>query len=112
MFSTKVALGGNDGTNFYKVSKRLSSEKWVCSYSFICTSPYMPIAASSKSFFCARGTPMEEVKTEGVERLCHAVSPNDEPCAYPVTVHCAKCGRWFCDAHAEDEEWHTCMLPR
>jgi hypothetical protein len=28
-----------------------------------------------------------------------------------IDVHCAKCGRWFCDAHAEDEEWHPCMLP-
>jgi hypothetical protein len=41
-----------------------------------------------------------------------AVSPNDEPCDYPATVHCAKCGRWFCDAHAEDEEWHPCMPQR
>jgi len=23
---------------------------------------------------------------------------------------CATC-RWFCDAHAEDEEWHPCILP-
>jgi len=38
------------------------------------------------------------------------VSPNDEPCDFPATVHCAKCGRWFCDAHAEDEEWHPYML--
>ena len=37
------------------------------------------------------------------------MSPNDESCDYPATVHCAKCGRWFCDAHAEDEEWHPCM---
>jgi hypothetical protein len=44
-------------------------------------------------------------------RRCQAVSPNDEPCDYPATVHCAKWGRWFCDAHAEDEEWHPCMLP-
>jgi hypothetical protein len=29
------------------------------------------------------------------ERLCQAVWPNDEPCDYPATVHCAKCGRWF-----------------
>jgi hypothetical protein len=34
------------------------------------------------------------------------VSPNDEPCDHPATVHCENCGRWFCDAHAEDEEWH------
>ena len=53
----------------------------------------------------------EKDKLEEVERSCQAVSPNDEPCDYPATVHCAKCGRWFCDAHAEDEEWHPCMLP-
>ena len=52
-----------------------------------------------------------EQEREDMERLCQAVSPNDEPCDYPATVHCAKCGRWFCDAHAEDEEWHPCMLP-
>ena len=48
---------------------------------------------------------------EHLERLCQAVSPNDEPCDYTAMVHCAKCGRWFCDAHAGDEEWHPCMLP-
>jgi hypothetical protein len=50
-------------------------------------------------------------QSDDVERLCQAVSPNDEPCDFPATVHCAKCGRWFCDAHAEDQEWHPCMLP-
>ena len=35
---------------------------------------------------------------------------SDEPCDYPATVHCAKCDKWFCDAHAEDEELHPCML--
>jgi hypothetical protein len=56
---------------------------------------------------------MGEMKHESddVERLCQAVSPNYEPCDYPATLHCAKCGRWFCDAHAEDEEWHPSMLP-
>ena len=54
--------------------------------------------------------PIEEIDTEQPERLCQAVSPNDEPCDSPATVHCEDCGRWFCDAHAEDEEWHTCML--
>ena len=52
-----------------------------------------------------------EAESQNSERLCQAVSPNDERCDYPATVHCAKCGRWFCDAHAEDEEWHPCMLP-
>ena len=49
-------------------------------------------------------------ESKDVERLCQGVSPLDEPCDYPATVHCATCGRWFCDAHAEDEEWHACML--
>jgi hypothetical protein len=53
----------------------------------------------------------KELESADVERLCQAVSPNDEPCDFPATVHCAECGRWFCDAHAEDEEWHSCMLP-
>jgi len=28
-----------------------------------------------------------------------------------ATVHCATCSRWFCDVHAEDEEWHPSTLP-
>jgi len=52
----------------------------------------------------------QEVEIERPERSRQAVSPNDEPCDHPATVHCAKCGRWFCDAHAEDER-HPCMLP-
>jgi hypothetical protein len=52
----------------------------------------------------------EEGPSENLERLCQAVSPSDEPCDYPATVHCSRCGRWFCDAHAEDEEWHLCVL--
>jgi hypothetical protein len=49
-------------------------------------------------------------QSEDLERLCQGVSPNDAPCGYPATVHCATCGRWFCDAHAENEEWHSCTL--
>jgi len=45
------------------------------------------------------------------ERLCQGVSAREGECDYPATVHCAKCSKWFCDAHAEDEQWHTCMLP-
>ena len=51
---------------------------------------------------------LKEAESTDLERFCQAVSPNVEPCDYPATVHCAKCGRWFCDAHAEDEEWHPC----
>jgi hypothetical protein len=56
---------------------------------------------------------MVEVDTESgqADRLCQAVSPGDEPCDSVATVHCAKCGRWFCDTHAEDDEWHSCALP-
>jgi hypothetical protein len=55
---------------------------------------------------------MEEklAESEDLERLCQAVSPNDEPCDYPATVHCATCAKWFCDAHATNEEWHSCAL--
>jgi hypothetical protein len=52
----------------------------------------------------------EEHESEHLERLCQGVSPSNEPCNYPATVHCATCGRWFCDGHAEDDEWHPCML--
>jgi hypothetical protein len=52
----------------------------------------------------------KEDQSADLERLCQAVSANDEPCDYPANVHCAICARWFCDAHAEDELWHSCML--
>ena len=52
----------------------------------------------------------QEMEAEDLERLCQGVSSSAEICRYPATVHCATCGRWFCDAHAEDEEWHPCML--
>ena len=61
----------------------------------------------------AQGVPMlEEPKEEegpDLERLCQGVSPNDEPCGYPATVQCPSCTRWFCDAHAEEEDWHSCV---
>jgi hypothetical protein len=53
---------------------------------------------------------LDESETPDLERICQGVSPNDVPCGYPATVHCANCGRWFCDAHAEDEEWHACVV--
>jgi hypothetical protein len=43
-------------------------------------------------------------------RLCQGESPNEELCTYPATVHCATCDRWFCDIHAEDAEWHPCVV--
>jgi hypothetical protein len=53
----------------------------------------------------------KEYESADLERLCQGISTGDAACTYPATVHCAKCGRWFCDAHAEDEQWHPCMLP-
>lgn len=44
-----------------------------------------------------------------MERVC--VSRYGERCACDPSVHCPKCGRWFCDAHGEDEKWHACALP-
>lgn len=53
----------------------------------------------------------KEGESEDLERLCQGVSPGDAACNYPATVHCPTCDGWFCDAHAEDEQWHSCMLP-
>jgi len=57
--------------------------------------------------------PMKEkaVKSAALTRMCQGVSPDDEPCGQPATMHCPTCGRWFCGAHAEDDEWHQCVLP-
>jgi hypothetical protein len=56
---------------------------------------------------------MEDKKkgSADLKHFCQAVSPNDEPCYSMATVRCMKCGRWFCDVHSKDEEWHSCALP-
>jgi hypothetical protein len=55
--------------------------------------------------------PPEGFEDAESDRVCQAVSPSDEPCDYhPATVHCPQCERWFCEAHAEDDEWHPCVL--
>ena len=58
----------------------------------------------------APSTPTEETEAEStdLERLC--VSGHGERCTSEATVRCPKCKRWFCDAHAEDEKWHFCVL--
>jgi hypothetical protein len=48
-------------------------------------------------------------ENEGYERPCQAVSSNNEVCGFPATVRCTTCEKWFCDAHAEDEQWHPCV---
>jgi len=68
--------------------------------------------------FEAYGTVLQKVgpststaQSEGLvlERLC--ASRYGERCTCDAAVHCPRCGRWFCDAHAEDEKWHQCALP-
>jgi hypothetical protein len=45
------------------------------------------------------------------ERACQAVSQEGDTCNFrPATVHCPKCGDWYCETHAEDEHWHPCAL--
>jgi len=46
---------------------------------------------------------------ERSERECQGTAPNEKPCNLAATVHCNQCDLWFCDIHAEDEEWHRCM---
>ena len=55
---------------------------------------------------------MEETPQErdDKERPCEAVSPLNAVCDFPATVRCTMCNKWFCDAHAEDEQWHACVL--
>jgi hypothetical protein len=52
----------------------------------------------------------EPLREEQTQTACEAVSPLDEPCNEAATFFCDNCGRWFCVAHAEDEEWHTCGI--
>lgn len=53
---------------------------------------------------------IEEKQAEAadLERIC--VSRYGERCTCDPAVHCPKCGRWFCDAHAEDAKWHPCAF--
>jgi hypothetical protein len=55
---------------------------------------------------------MEEtsLQDEDKERPCEAVSPSKAPCGFPAAVRCTFCKKWFCDAHAEDQQWHSCTL--
>ena len=49
----------------------------------------------------------EPAEHSEAERLC--VSAYGKRCTYESTVHCPKCRKWFCDAHAEDGNWHCCV---
>ena len=54
----------------------------------------------------------EESANTDLERLCQGTgtSPGVGSCTYTATVRCPTCSKWFCDAHAEDEQWHQCMM--
>ncbi len=52
----------------------------------------------------------KEYESADLERSCQGSSVGRAACAYPATVRCPTCGKWFCDAHAEDELWYPCML--
>ena len=54
---------------------------------------------------------LDESATPDLERLCQGVSAS-ETCNYPATVHCPTCHKWFCDAHAEEEAWHSCLAKK
>jgi hypothetical protein len=64
------------------------------------------------SRMAARGVSMgeEESASADLERLCQGISLSVGACTYPATVRCTSCKKWFCDAHAEDGQWHSCML--
>jgi hypothetical protein len=61
-----------------------------------------------------RGEPMLEQgkhsEPSGLAWTCQGVSPLDESCDSAASLHCDICGRWFCEVHGEDEEWHSCIL--
>ena len=41
---------------------------------------------------------------------CEAISLDDEACHHAASARCPKCGRWLCETHADDDEWHACAL--
>jgi hypothetical protein len=52
----------------------------------------------------------KEDESADLERSRQGVSRGYAACTYPPSVHCTTCSRWFCDAHAEDAQWHPCVL--
>jgi hypothetical protein len=77
------------------------------------------IANVTRENFEAHGTVLqvvkqasaEEMQAQSLELERSCVSRYDERCTSEAPVHCPKCGRWFCDAHAEDTHWHACAFP-
>lgn len=78
--------------------------------------PAEAIANTPREDFEAYGTVFERAnssvateETFGSADQTRTCSSNVEQCTFEATVHCPKCGKWFCDAHAEDEQWHSCV---
>lgn len=53
---------------------------------------------------------VNQTESPGLEWICQAVSPMDDPCNAKATYHCDICGLWFCAEHADDDAWHPCAL--
>jgi len=52
----------------------------------------------------------EDSRDQKAKASCEGVSRLDEPCNEAASVFCDKCERWFCSAHAQDEDWHSCGI--
>jgi len=57
-----------------------------------------------------KAQPAPEPARAKTQPSCEAVSRLDEPCNQKASVFCDRCERWFCAAHALDDEWHPCGL--
>jgi hypothetical protein len=57
-----------------------------------------------------RAQQARENSKEEAKPSCEAISRLDEPCNESAAIFCDKCERWFCGAHAEDDQWHPCRL--
>ena len=64
-----------------------------------------------KTRCCMKPQPAREpLRERQTQTACEAVSPLDEPCNEAAIFFCDNCERWFCVAHAVDEEWHPCGI--
>lgn len=57
-----------------------------------------------------KAQPAREPLAAHAKASCEAVSRLDEPCNEAASVFCDRCERWFCTAHAQDDDWHPCRL--
>ena len=57
-----------------------------------------------------KAQPAREESREQEKPSCEGVSRLDEPCNQASSFLCDRCERWFCAAHAQDEEWHSCGI--